>query len=102
MRIWPPKFPEMMEAKTNEGPPSEAWLFAQAILGNSIPKIVRPVRSNHLLSEQVSRDVSLSEGAIDAQTRQSREALEWAAQVSEECEAKLRNNERREAEIDEA
>lgn len=100
MRIWPPKFPEVIEPQTNEEPPSEAWLFTQAILGNAIPKIVRPVRSNHLLSEQVSRDVSLSEGALDAQTRQSREALEWAAQISGDCEAKLHAIVQRERELD--
>lgn len=100
MRIWPPKFPEVIEPQTNEEPPSEAWLFTQAILGNAIPKIVRPVRSNHLLSEQVSRDVSLSEGALDAQTCQSREALEWAAQISDDCEAKLHAIVQRERELD--
>jgi hypothetical protein len=105
MRIWPPKFPEMMEAKTNEEPPSEAWLFAQAILGNSIPKIVRPVRSSELVAEQAAYDAprcGAGRPKSEADAHHERELLEWAAQISGDCETKLSAIKLREAEIDEA
>jgi len=54
-------------------PPSEAWLFAQAILGNPIP-----------------RNYSLETKGQDAEARRDREILEWAAQISTQAAIKLR------------
>jgi hypothetical protein len=72
-------------------PPSEAWLFAQAILGKPIPRIVSPEKKARAERQELERLAQLStrhaeelrkiEAAEDA-ARHSREVLEWAAQIS--------------------
>lgn len=88
--------------------PSEAWLFAQAILGNPIPNLSQhlPVsaaasrRQLKLLAES-SAEVAEELRQLDAaelKARRDRELLEWAAAISPEAEQKLRALERQQAE----
>jgi hypothetical protein len=92
-------------------PPSEAWLFAQAILGKPIPRIVSPETAARAKREELERLAQFSSRhagelrslqAAEAQARHDRELLEWAAQISTECERKLRPLQRQEAEEREA
>lgn len=88
--------------------PSEAWLFAQAILGNPIPNL-----SQHLPASAASRRKQselLAESSpefaeelrqldvAEVKARHDRELLEWAAAISPEAEQKLRVLESQEAE----
>ncbi len=92
-------------------PPSEAWLFAQAILGKPIPRIVSPERKARAEREELQRLALFSTRhadelrkleAAEAAARHDREILEWAAGISTEAEAKLRALQRKEAEEREA
>jgi len=88
--------------------PSEAWLFAQAILGNPIPNLSQHLpksadsrrRQLELLAESSTefaeelRQLDVAE----VKARQDRELLEWAAAISPEAEQKLRALESQEAE----
>jgi hypothetical protein len=82
-----------------DSPPSEAWLFAQAILGRPIPRIVPPevkARARRAELESLApfsdrhakelRDLQTAE----RDARRSREILEWAAHISTEAQEKLR------------
>jgi DNA-directed RNA polymerase subunit F len=93
-------------APTGASPPSEAWLFAQAVLGKPVPSASRQeadarARREHLewlaqISPEDGRRVrgQLSEGA-DAKAQ--RKLLEWLADISPEHEVKLRSLQRAEA-----
>jgi hypothetical protein len=92
-------------------PPSEAWLFAQAILGKPIPRIVSPETAARAEREELARlarfstrhaeDLRRLQNA-DAKTRHDREVLEWAAKISTKAEDELRALQRTEAEEREA
>jgi hypothetical protein len=69
-------------------PPSEAWLFAQAISGKPIPRIVSPEAKARAKREELERLAQLSSRhaeelrglqAAEAEARHDREILEWAA-----------------------
>jgi hypothetical protein len=82
-----------------DSPPSEAWLFAQAILGRPIPEMMpfeakaiaqreelgQLARFSHRHAEELCRLQS-----TEANARRDRELLEWAAQFSAGAERKLR------------
>jgi hypothetical protein len=96
---------------TDDSPPSEAWLFGQAILGRPIPRIVSPQARAQAKREELTRLAEYSSRhadelrqleAAEAQARQERESLEWAAQICDEATGKLRAIERKEAEEREA
>jgi hypothetical protein len=86
--------------------PTEAWLFAQAILGNPIPDPrAAAAHSRHereLLEFAASisgraREVIQRSRHDEAQLRHDRELLEWLAPISEEHECELRELQRHEA-----
>ncbi len=87
-------------------PPSESWLFAQAILGKPIPRIVSPRARARARREELERLAEFSVrhaeelrklDAAEAQARHDREVLEWAAGISERAADKLRALQRKEA-----
>ena len=91
--------------------PSEAWLFAQAILGKPIPKIVRPETKAQAEREELERLAQFSSRhadelrrlqATEAEARHNREILEWAAGISTRAEEEVRAMQRKEAEEREA
>jgi hypothetical protein len=93
-------------APTDGSPPSEAWLFAQAILGKPIPRVVSPETKARVEREELKRLAKLSTRhaaelqkleAADAQARHDREVLEFAALISSHAEEKLRALQRKEA-----
>jgi hypothetical protein len=98
----PPKSP----ADGSDGSaPSEAWLFAQAILGKSLPEIVSPATRARAERAKLERLAQLSTRheeelrslqAQEAKARHERALLEWLAEISTEAEAKLRELQRRE------
>jgi hypothetical protein len=88
-------------------PPSEAWLFSQAILGKPIPRIVSPEAKARAKREELERQAQFSSRhaeelrrlqATDAEARHDRELLEWTAQISTRAEDKLRALQQKEAE----
>jgi hypothetical protein len=90
-----------------DSPPSEAWLFAQAILGKPIPHNVSPeamARANldelEWLAQFSSRHAEELRQlqSVEADARHDRELLVWAAQISTHAEEKLRDLQRKEAE----
>lgn len=92
-------------------PPSEAWLFAQAILGKPISRIVSPEARSRAEREELQRLAPFSSRhaeelrrlqAAEAEARHDREVLEWAAQISTEAADKLRALRCKEAEEREA
>jgi hypothetical protein len=92
-------------------PPSESWLFAQAILGKPISRIVSPqtkALAERRELERLARFSSSHAEALcrlrtaEAEARRDRELLEWAAQISTEAEDKLRALQHKEAEEGEA
>ncbi len=92
-------------------PPSEAWLFAQAILGKPIPRIVSSETAARARREELERLAQFSTRhaeelrrlkAAETQARHEREVLEWAAQISTRSEEKLRALQRKETEEREA
>ena len=95
----------------DEKAPTEAWLFAQAILGKPIPKIVSPETRARAKREELERLAqfyshhaeelhSLQRAAAEA--RHDREVLEFAAKISTRAEAKLAAIVRKETEQREA
>ena len=87
-------------------PPTEAWLFAQAILGKTVPRIVSPEAKARANREELERLAEYSSRhaeelrrlqATEAEARHDRELLEWAAQISTRAEEKLRALQRKEA-----
>jgi hypothetical protein len=92
-------------------PPSEAWLFAQLILGKPIPRIVSPEAKARAKREELERLAQFSSRraeelrqlrCAEAEARRQRELLVWAAGISTEAEANLRGSLRTEAEEREA
>ncbi len=84
---------------TSDLPPSEAWLFAQAILGRPISRIARPEAKTNAQCEELGRLARLScrhaeelrkVRSTDASARHNRELLEWSALISTEAQGKLR------------
>jgi hypothetical protein len=91
--------------------PSEARLFAQALLGKPIPRIVSPESKARADCEELERLAQFSTRhaqelhrlqATEAQALHDREVLEFAAQISTQAAGKLRANERKEVEEREA
>ena len=83
---------------TDDSPPSEAWLFAQAILGKPVPRIARPEVKARAKREGLERLAQYSTRhaeelrrlrAAEVEARHDRELLEWAAQISTEAADKL-------------
>jgi hypothetical protein len=104
----PPKSPG---DGSNGSAPSEAWLFAQAILGNPIPRIVDPTSAARATREELERLAEFSSKhaeelrrlqSAEAEARRQRELLEWAAGISTHAEEKLRALQRKEAQEREA
>jgi hypothetical protein len=96
---------------SDESPPSEAWLFAQAILGRPIPRIVPPEVKARARRAELERLAPLSDRhsqelrdlqAAEGEARRERELLEWAAGISTRAEDQLRALQRKEAEQREA
>jgi hypothetical protein len=91
--------------------PTEAWLFAQAVRGKPIPRIVRPeVLARAKRAELEERAPFSSRHAAELRSLQSdeaqashdRELLEFRAQISTKAADELRAMERQEAEEREA
>jgi hypothetical protein len=91
--------------------PSEAWLFAQAILGNSIPDPRASAERARHDRELLEFAASISDRCRDelrrlrddeAQSRRSRELLEWLAPMSEKHERELRALQHEEADARDA
>jgi hypothetical protein len=96
---------------TGDSAPSEAWLFAQAILGKPVPNPYRARDEARAEREQLEWLAQISPGhAVElrklqsaaAEARRERELLVWAAGISTKAEAKLRTLLREEAEVREA
>ena len=92
-------------------PPSEAWLFAQALLGKPVPSASRAqadarARREHLewLAQISPEDARRVRGQLseEAEAKAQRELLEWLADISPEHEVKLRSLQRAEAEARES
>jgi hypothetical protein len=88
-------------------PPSEAWLFAQAILGNPLPDPRAADAHSRHERELLEFAASISDRARDelrrvqadeAQARRDRDLLEWVAPISEKHERELRELQQEEAE----
>ncbi|HEX4143200.1 MAG TPA: hypothetical protein VHY91_06595 [Pirellulales bacterium] len=86
--------------------PTESWLFAQAILGKPIPRIVSPEARARAKRDELERSARSSARdaeelrrirRAEAQARRERESLEWAAQISTDAEARLRALQQNEA-----
>src|SRR4051812_44288757 len=91
----------------SERPPSEAWLFAQAILGRPIPRIQTPEAVARQKRSELERLAPFSSEhakellhlqTTEAETSRKRELLEWTAQFSSRAEDELRAIKRKEAE----
>ena len=96
---------------SDETAPTESWLFAQAILGKPIPRIVSPEARTRAKREELERLAQFSPRhaeelrrlkTAEVEARRAREVLEWAAGISTHAEEKLRTLERKEAEEREA
>ena len=92
-------------------PPSEAWLFAQAILGKPIPSASQAEADARAKREQLEWLAQISPEhesqlrsllGAEAEARRQRKQLEWLAQISTEHEGKLRSLLQAEAETSEA
>jgi hypothetical protein len=95
----PRNLPKRPGDGSDGSPPSEAWLFAQAIQGKPIPKIVGPGTQSRGKREELERLAQFSTRhaeelrrlqAAEAKARHEREILEWAAGISTHAEEKLR------------
>ena len=80
-------------------PPSAAWLFAQAVLGKPISRIINPEVEANAKCQQLERLARISPRHAEelsrlrgdeAEGRRQRELLEWLAKISTEHEIKLR------------
>lgn len=95
----------------HDSPPSETWLFAQAILGRPIPSILsaeveaktRRAELERLapFSPRHARELRVLQ-AGEAQARRSREVLQWAAGISTQAGDQLRTLQQKEADEREA
>ena len=92
-------------------PPSRAWLFAQAVLGKPIPRIIGPEARARAEREQLTRLAEISPRhatklrkleVADAEARHERDKLTWAAAISTTTEEQLRSAQFKEAEEREA
>src|ERR1700674_827474 len=92
--------------ESSASPPSESWLFAQAILGKPIPRIVRPevkARAERQELEKLAQFSSRHAEELsrlqfaEAEARHKRELLEWAARISTKAEDELRAWQQKEA-----
>jgi hypothetical protein len=99
------RYTEATEA-ANNSPPSEAWLFAQALLGRPIPRLVSPATRAKAHRAQLEWLAQISTRheqelrelqAAERKAQHGREILKWAAQISTEAEKKLRAIEQAEA-----
>ena len=99
------------EAAEDSGPPSEAWLFAQALLGKPIPNPASAQAEARAKREQLEWLASFSTeheaqlGRLqseEAEARHQRELLQWLATFSTEHEHELRRLQAREAEASDA
>ena len=88
-------------------PPSEAWLFAQAILGNPVPTVVSPHARAKSRREELQRLAAFSPKhaeelrrlqAAENEARRQHALLQWAAQISTRAEEKLRGMQREQSE----
>jgi hypothetical protein len=86
--------------------PSESWLFAQAVLGKPIPRIIDPATKAAVERAELERLAQFSSFHAEAlsrlnreqtEARHRRELLEWAAKISDGAVAELRAIERKEA-----
>jgi hypothetical protein len=93
-------------AKCYRRAPTEAWLFAQAVFGKPIPKIVRPevlARAKRAELEEWAQFSSRHAAELrrlrfaEAKARHDRELLEFAAQISTKSADELRALQRKEA-----
>jgi DNA-directed RNA polymerase subunit F len=98
-------------AGAGASPPSEAWLFAQAVLGKPVPSPFRAeadarARREHLewLAQISPEDARRVRGQLseEADAKAQRKHLEWLAEISPEHEVKLRALQRAEAEASDA
>jgi hypothetical protein len=89
-----------------DSPPSEAWLFAQAILGKPIPAIVNPKARAMAKRRELERLAQFSPRhameldklrQAEAEARRDRELLQWAAKISTRAERQLRALQQEEA-----
>ena len=96
---------------SNKSTRSEAWLFAQAILGKPIPNPSALAGQAKIEREQLEWLAEISTRhqaqlpqvrAAEAQARHDRESLEWLALISDRHERQLRDLLREEAEEREA
>ncbi len=87
-------------------PRSEAWLFAQAILGNPIPTIVSRHARAKARREELQWLATFSPKhveelrrlvAAESEARRQHELLQWAAKISTRAEEKLRALQREQA-----
>lgn len=85
--------------------PSETWLFAQAILGNPVPRIASPEATAKAKRAELERFARSSPrhaealralDAAEAKARRDRELLEWAAGISTRAAEELRALQRKE------
>jgi len=91
-------YPKSAEVFDN-GPPSETWLFVQAITGKPIPKIVSPEARARAERAELERLARFSESHArelsrlrekEFAARRYREILEWTAQISDRAAKELR------------
>jgi hypothetical protein len=102
---------ETVPERAGASPPSEAWLFAQAVLGNPVPSASAAEADARAKREQFeflaaiaperARELrgQLSE---EAESTAQREQLEWLAAISPRHESQLRSLLRTEAEVSES
>jgi hypothetical protein len=107
-----------MEGKTDvafesldPSPPSETWLFAQAILGRPLPSLAANRADAQVKRDQLEWLASISvrhaeelrrQQSAEAEARRRRAQLEWLASISTEHESQLRSLLSRERETREA
>jgi hypothetical protein len=96
---------------TGASPPSDAWLFAQALLGKAVPSGSRAEADAQAKRAHLEWLAQISPSHAEqfrklqcpeAEARHQRQLLEWLARISPEHEAKLRTLLREEAEAQEA
>src|SRR5690348_6867931 len=68
---------------SDASPPSEAWLFAQAILGRPIPQIISPDAKAQVKREELERTAQFSASHADELRR--RQASELSSPLKYSC-----------------
>jgi hypothetical protein len=88
--------------------PTEAWLFAQVLLGRPIPPIVGPEAKARAERQDLECRAAYSPRhaaklrsvqAAETEARRKRAVLEWAAQISPDAEAELQKLRQRDADL---